>query len=102
QIVADQQRRDADADRSDFAIAEQQRLAVLEVLPLARVDRAQLRERRLREQLGEVAAGRQRLPFERAIAVQDGEAVDVDQRGVGDVLRVAEARLENRSEPGIG
>src|SRR5262249_19720825 len=68
QVVADQQRRDTDANRSDLAIAEQQRLAMFEVLALARVDRAQLLERRLLEQPGEVAAGGQRLSFERAVA----------------------------------
>ena len=101
EVLADQQRRHADARRSNLGVAEQQRAAELEVLPLARVDRAQLRQRRPLEQLAEVADRRQPLPFERPIGVRHGHAVDIGQRRVHHVLRV-EARLEDRAQAGIG
>ena len=100
QILPDQQRRHPDANRSEIGVAEPQRLPEFEILSLPRVDRLQLRQRRSREQLGEVAARRQHLAFARRIGMRDGEAFDVHERGVGDVLRI-EARFENRPEARI-
>src|SRR5205814_2022239 len=67
EILPDQQRRYADAGRADLGVAQQQRAAELEILSLARIDGEQLRQRRLSQQLPEVADRRQRLPFERSV-----------------------------------
>ena len=100
QILPDQQRRDADADRSEIGVAEPQRLPELEVLSLSCVDGLQLRERRSRDELGEIAARRQHLAFARRIGMRHGHAFDVHDRREGDVLGI-EARFENRPEPRI-
>lgn len=97
QILADQQRRDADADRSEIGVAEPQRLPELEVLPLSSIDGPQLGQRRSRDELGEIAARRQHPTFARGIRGGDSQPFDVDDRGEGDILGI-EARFENGPE----
>ena len=89
EILPDQQRRDTDPDCADLRTAEEQRLAELEVLSLAGVNRDQLRQRR------------QLLTLEQRIGMGDGEAVCVDDRRERDVLRV-QTRFEHRAQTRIG
>ena len=101
EILANQQRRHANARRGNFPVAQHQRPAELQVLPLAGVDRDELRERRARQQRAEIGRRRQRLPLERSIGVRDDHAARVGERGIHDVLRI-QARFENRSQSGVG
>ena len=101
EVLPDQQRRNADAERRELGVAEQQRLLELQIAPLARVDGHQLRQRRTRKEPAQVAARRQRLTVESGIGVRDDEVVHVDDRRKRHVLGV-ETRGENRPQTGIG
>jgi hypothetical protein len=99
EIVADEQRGDADTDRAELSVAEQQRLPVFVGSPLP-VDLGELSPGPARNQILEVPARRKLPPFLAGIRVDDSQAGGVDDRRKGDVLRV-EARLENRPQPRI-
>jgi hypothetical protein len=100
EIAADQQRRHADPDRSELGVAEQQRLAELQVHPLAAIDRAQLIDRRPLENRIQVVGERHPAALERRVGVRHRHAACVDNRRERHVLRV-QTRLEDRSQPGI-
>ena len=97
QVVANQQRRDAHPNGSEFGVAAQERMPEHERLPLASVDGRQLHERRPLEQLRQIVAVRQRLPFERSVAVDDRHPVDVGNRRKNHVFGI-QTGLENRSQ----
>ena len=100
QILPNQQRRHANPRRTNLRVAQEQRSAKLEVLPLARIDREQLRQRRLLQQLPEIADRRKRLHLERFVGVCHRDSAVVHQRCVHHVLGI-QARLENRTQSRI-
>ena len=99
QIVADQQRRDADPNRAELGVTEQQRLPELEVRP-CRCRWCSSCVERAAATASPVAARRQRLAFERGIGVGHGDVVRVGDGGKRDVLGV-EAGFEDRPQAGI-
>jgi hypothetical protein len=100
EVAANQQRRDPDPDRAELGVAEQQRLAELEVHPLAPINRAELVHRRSIEDRVQVGRIRNPAAFERRVGVRHRHTVGIDDRRKRDVLRV-QARLEDRSQARI-
>ena len=103
EVVADEQRGDANANGAQFPVAgnDEEPLRVDVVAALAPIDLEELPKRSPREELVEIFALRQRLPFQRSIRVRDRDIVQVGHRSKGHVLRV-QTRFENRSQARVG
>jgi hypothetical protein len=100
QLVADQQRGHADADRPEQLIAGEQRLAHLE--RLVGVNPLQLRERARPDDRTELRLLRDDVSLARRKGVRDRHAVGPHDRRVGHAPAVADRRIENRTEAAVG
>ncbi len=100
QLVLDEDHRHADADRPELLVARQQLLANLEGL-VGRYDGLQLIERTRIEQRRELRLLGDALPFLRLKAVRDRNAVDVDDRRIGDVGLERDGRRQDRADAAV-
>ena len=99
QIAPDQQRRDADADRPQILVGDEQRNVDFEIAAASAVDGVQLRDPGSPEDVHEIGRRRQLLAFEVVLRRSDDDPGGIDDGRVRDVLGI-QARLEHRPHPG--
>ena len=100
EIVANQQGRHPNPNRTEFPITQQQRLGVLEISSGSGVDGDELRQSGPRQQRRQIRAGWNRLAFERSIRMGDRDVIDIGNSGKHHVVGIG-LGLKNRPQSRI-